>query len=570
MERQDTGFSLIEVLISLVVVSVGLLALSDLQISFRSAGAEAKARSLAASLAREKLDDLRGFQQLEAGGAGRFGFDEITDSSGVAVGGGSENGDGSLKLPEGSVSLSGISLHLQWRVNDYYLPPPGAASKTPTATWESTAWGTPPARPDFKQVTVTIRWGGGGDRRTYSLTGTIAAISPAASGRTVISPPAPQLPRVPYDPAEAPEGVSFKEGDTYRQTPPPRTSSTPNAGVTRIDQVRYGEDLTVKTRSQLVTVDCECRQREEHGDTFTPTVPGPDGPQVGEPAFKRYGLEDRSAEQQQTEYCALCCRDHHDVLGRPRFDPFRPTDARNYPANLGGDHRHAYPSSDGTLLPADDAGAPYLESCRLTYVDGRLRVFQDWYLARLTILPAGWLESGENRATYSAYVGDFLDAYIEAIEPSRAPACDGGSADYFSYSQPEIEAENGDLPREAVVSMGSTAQFDVRAIYIDHMPSEFINEIKCRKRNGRPYRQLIPYYELRVTELADWGPGSLRGILLEAGDLKATGAAPEQLLLTATLRLSNTGLTGGPPIDSDDQRSRQATLEVNVVAAPNT
>ena len=55
------GFSLIEVLLAVVVLSVGLLALASLQAALTRGAAEAKAQSVAISLAEDSIEGLRDF-----------------------------------------------------------------------------------------------------------------------------------------------------------------------------------------------------------------------------------------------------------------------------------------------------------------------------------------------------------------------------------------------------------------------------------------------------------------------------------------------------------------------------
>ena len=59
------GFSLIEVLIAVVIMSVGLLALAALQIGIVRASSEAKTQTMAINLARDKLEDLVTYKLLE-------------------------------------------------------------------------------------------------------------------------------------------------------------------------------------------------------------------------------------------------------------------------------------------------------------------------------------------------------------------------------------------------------------------------------------------------------------------------------------------------------------------------
>lgn len=561
MERLETGTSLVELLISLVVVSVGLLALSSLQMNSLSTNANANQRSLAANLAMQKLEDLRSFEQLEAGPPGVFGYDEIINSDKGSVGGGTEHHDGSLQFPSGKLSVPGLSFDLEWRVTDYYIPPQGALSQEPTATWIEPSWGPIPNRSDFKQVTVIIRWRDRGQTKDYRLTGSIPAITPAAV-RSISTVRLPSPPKARYRPGKAPHVIRFSEGKNYRETSSPQvTISEAGETVTRIEQMTYDPSHTLLKRRQFVTVDCLCRQSSGSSGGRSPAIHSPQGLRVGHPVPKRTGIELTVGI-----YCTRCCRDHHDATGQPRFDPFRISGSENYPSHLEGDHSHSLPNQKGALIPADAENERYLEACRLTYKHGQLQTMQDWHLKKLHIIPADWLKDETHRAFYSKYLKELVNRQIDRTAHPTSPDC-GGRPDDTSFrslarkTHPVIRAP---MPKHNEASAGSILIFQARALYIDHMPTELIGEIKCRQQTGRPYFHLIPYYEMDVSRLVDWKleGTNLAGTHLRTGRLTVSGGASGTLTVSASLRRSNSGLTGTRPIDPDDRLEKSASIQV--------
>jgi type IV pilus modification protein PilV len=62
--RQAAGFTLVEVLIAVVVVSIGALALGSLQVALSRHADAARQRTEATKLAISRLEELRGFEQV--------------------------------------------------------------------------------------------------------------------------------------------------------------------------------------------------------------------------------------------------------------------------------------------------------------------------------------------------------------------------------------------------------------------------------------------------------------------------------------------------------------------------
>ena len=63
--RAHAGFSLVEVLVSVVVMSFGLLSLAALQSTLFKSGAESRAQSVALAMATEKLEYFDGYRDRD-------------------------------------------------------------------------------------------------------------------------------------------------------------------------------------------------------------------------------------------------------------------------------------------------------------------------------------------------------------------------------------------------------------------------------------------------------------------------------------------------------------------------
>ena len=153
---------MVEVLITLVVISIGVLGhVSFQKLVYRDTGLAA-ARNVAAEIASAKLEDLRGFWVLETE-VGSFAFQDIANNAGGS-------------LATGSVTVGNTVFTRSWTVTDYYYD---AALSAPTTTVPA---GSP--LPDFKAVTVTVGWiDTSGDAQSLSVTTHIAAVDPALAAR---------------------------------------------------------------------------------------------------------------------------------------------------------------------------------------------------------------------------------------------------------------------------------------------------------------------------------------------------------------------------------------------------
>ena len=167
MNRQR-GFSLFEVLVTLLVITGGLLAYVAMQRGvFREANLSS-GRVAATELALAKMEDLRSFTQLYTT-AGQFAYQDIAANAGGSL----ALANGSLAFP--SVTVDNIAFNRSWAVTNYWYT---AVNSAPTTTAPA---GNP--QPSFRLVTVTITWTDQNNvGQTLALPGIIAGVEPQLQG----------------------------------------------------------------------------------------------------------------------------------------------------------------------------------------------------------------------------------------------------------------------------------------------------------------------------------------------------------------------------------------------------
>lgn len=159
--RMQKGVGLIEVLITLVVVSAGLLAYVAMQRGvFREANLSS-GRVAATELAMAKLEDLRSFTTLTTA-TGSFAYQDIATNTGGS-------------LANGTVSVDNISFTRSWTSTNYWY------TATNSAATASAPTGNP--LPSYKLIVVTISWQDqNGASQSLDLPGVIAALDPSRAG----------------------------------------------------------------------------------------------------------------------------------------------------------------------------------------------------------------------------------------------------------------------------------------------------------------------------------------------------------------------------------------------------
>ena len=184
----QSGFSMLEALVAMLVMSFGMLAISGMQITLGQSSESAKLRSEAVSLAQQKIDDLRSYQAIAATTA-------ISDYSG------SEAAD----LGAGTRSDS----------------PSATSNTTFTRNWTI-------ADPNsmFKTVSVTVAWTDRSGAQAITLNSVIARSDPSSLGTLGVGPGTTVARRPKNRNINVPYPAVTLQGGTNSAFSPPGTLAT--------------------------------------------------------------------------------------------------------------------------------------------------------------------------------------------------------------------------------------------------------------------------------------------------------------------------------------------------------
>ena len=596
---RQRGFSLLEVLVALVILSIGLLAVAALQGRLLRNTSDTKARTTAVSIAQGQIDKFRGLQAVASSVAADL---EFTDIAAGALGDGSTFGDGTdlgaTAADASTISVGGTTYTPTWTVTDVYYDKATGDFTTTAPSGTSTA--------AFKEVAVTVTWPRGeldaDDAEildSVTLTERIAAVSPSDSARALDEKGESPQPIVYYTPQPAPEVVSVPVlglgGDRFKETskPEPDVLQREVNTVTTFSTITFDEigDNTFQAlrREDTFVVNCVCEFDNSSGAVGrAPTVWNGREFVIGEEVEgKTVGTLAQSVRG-QPDICQTCCRDHHDASDSSiaKYDPFRDADGNGTPDT--GPHLHFNVDNDGGFLVADPLGADgapteYLEACRFTRVDGDVYVTQDFNLATLNIMPERQLSSASGLSAYQTYVTSFVTEYMDAVATLKASGA-------YPATLPDISQFSATFTPSSVSSsdLASGIQFLARGIYVDHISNELLECINIRRGNTTPaedtpveclpavddqgvaiddggFLDIVPFNEINVTRLANWKFAGDARVTTEAitdGDedtysrgfatLMTGGGNAETSTVTAAIELSNTGLTDTRTIDPDD------------------
>lgn len=569
------GFSLLEVLVAVVVLSFGLLALAMLQSSLLKASAEAKAQTVGISLAKAKLEQLRSFRDIAS-------YQSITSSA------------SSDTITDSAGDLGGVSFTRSWVVDRYAMPKAGGAFDNSVAVTGALNSATYAENNEFKTVRVNVSWvDANGQSKTLVLEDAIAAIDPQDSARTRIrrglTPRGPKvnifLPSL--EDGVIPIAIGDSGSETAATNPRPEVMGRNNTEAvveTRFDVLTYAEITGTNTalgqsRVETAVVGCKCSTANAPASStkaYRPTYWNGFryvAPEVANYAPPAGAASIANNEAPQSPFCVKCCQNHHDpatlASTAPKFDPWRAT--------------HAHSTS---------AQGEYLEACRVIRVDGIFDVAVDMSNDYFNLLETASnatspKPSDAGTANYQTFVIDYLQArYVN-----------GTASGYNNRTTPAPASFATTLEVPASLPLARTNDtkwLHARGLYLDYLEKDArdaVDDARSQCQDQTTIGKLtcvlrvLPFTSINLTELAHWISSSaaqldvtndgfidaltedkpIRG-KVTPGSLPTIGATP---LATAEIKPSNSGVALFPAVDTDDASAKSDQQQFEIGGSSN-
>ena len=540
VHRRAPGFSLLEVLIAVVVLSVGLLALAALQGNMTRSSADAKVRGRVAAMLSARMDALRssGYGNLTPLGP----QPAITSVRGVDTCGDTTNDW--LDCARDQAGLGSITVAQNITVWA------GVGGFTAFTTEQD------PAIPQFKRVTLTSTWtDAAGVAHNQSLSSDVSSMTLTSN---ILVPPDPvsitaggPIVRTTSPAATAgvlPIALGTTNNDSATTNPIPELIGQSNNQTivgTRFSVLNYQSagsgSVIIQKRFDNEVVKCKCKYGAGGNNlpviyrtAMWPAVWTGDAYEVatptGNPAAPGQSLDSGPKNGvDQSALCQECCRDHHDTgaNGAVRFDPER-SGTGKYDVN-----------NAGVLVPvANQNNSDYVDSCRMIRIDGFWRTASDLYERQYGLLETQAVsnvaaKSGLPTPTavtnYTNYVKAFLRQYNGQ---SATPATDGQAA--FNAYLPSFDAATIVIP---TASNTDYRYLHGRGLYVDYLEQKarqkLIDVLGDNGPQGRcptgtnaedcvmPY---LPFTTANLTEIAEWRAFDPAIITVNSGNLLSTNS----------------------------------------------
>jgi type IV pilus modification protein PilV len=506
--RQTTashGFSLIEILIAVVVLSFGLLALASLQTSLMRSSAETKSQTVALSLAKDRVEQLRSFANMA-------GYRSLTD---VPV------------ASAATISMGGVDYTLWQDVTRYAY---SRANNRFEEVADTVALGADyVVENEFKRIVVRVGWtDASGSAQQLTLEDAVGAVTPENTARVASArdTSAARGPRVLIaNPASEAGVIPIAIGDgseTAATNPRPRIAGNTNQSLqeTSFDIFTYAAlvdsaNALAQSRIENYIVGCLCDTREAvasdityrpaywNGKRYVPPTRANYNPLAGPADLGRGNRADS-----QSPLCDQCCRDHQDPpgIGGAKFSP-RFSEHKHYKWDMATGQ--LVPGADGLPLPV--TSGEYNEACRVIRVDGILRVAADTYDDYFNLLKtAGNFTSPvpDNNAIglYQDFVLSYLGEQFVAGNGYNTPLSqERADALALPLRSPTLQIREGDR-----------RWFHSRGLFMDYLEPEAVSAITTAKSEcagsctaeelSVAVLKTLPFTSINLTEVAGWKP----------------------------------------------------------------
>lgn len=493
--RYAGGVTLLEVLLAMAVFVFGMLALVHLQGNLTRSNSDANMHTVAANVAEELIEQMRSFEQIEVE-VGKRAFNDITTET--------------VTVNRGNIDYTVAITAEDW----FFKADRVSVTKDKT---DSDLSERDLSISDFKYVELNVTWAGGefqvdegtgSTNRLGSGTITVSSIIPSvpvlgAAKVAAKDDGIPGTPQVEYTPGARPDIVAISLGnEKFKEstTPEPVVIRRDELVETWFDVITYSQvnQTIFLRREEFVAISCDCKLQSASGsgkDGRKPTIWTGAEYAEGEEVGKWYGV---SNANQQSQYCDVCCRDHHDIHTGYE-DSYRPWQSRS-----NSNHKHYDRSKQGAYVEATNNNDTYLEACRLVRKDGFFRVAHDFRMNQVNDFPENYLITDSQITEYSIFIKDIAESEFGS---GTAP---GSAATELTFDGRD-SANTSDLP---TASSAVEQQLRSRGLYLDTESAALTENIRncfgngdrtqCEAPNAQSAIELYPFFEVQLTGLARW------------------------------------------------------------------